>query len=389
MDSFQSVYPNAESARSYHRSSPPSIKQKNYSYATHRIIERKNKKLWKFHTCKLCSFKTKSFYKLRKHRRGHRVFRSQKIFSCADIIDKYECRKCEYKTELLVQLKKHVAVLHPQVKRQKDDEPHWWRPALMKSNQNTVKRYSCESCDFTTHSRLLCMAHFRSCSQDLDVNQNTCNESTEWPELDVQKSGISTFQCSMCSYSAKRKTTLEGHMKVKHPFPVVNFSKKYKTVLSCKGCSYKTKYKLALTKHALTCASKSISFQCNMCSFEGKRNGILKKHILEAHIAPKATHVVADSPVVFWFECESCSFKTKEQLVLNEHILSEHVVLEKVVCFKCQLCTYKTIERGELNEHVLNKHVDPQNTDWYKCEMCTDTFKKTDLKKHILEQHIL
>ncbi|KAJ3644956.1 hypothetical protein Zmor_022652 [Zophobas morio] len=486
------IYPHTQGEHSYYTSI---VTQENvvYEMAIDLVkVEANNQEIWNFHKCKMCPYKTKSFHLMRVHLKRHRVTRSSKIFNCQSCnVELYKCSDCDYRTSLQIMFNKHVKLshCHPEVKTE-NGYPTVLTNQVTCNWRNCTKAYSCENCTFTTYSQLLYVSHYRRCPakkppQTQEITEKTEEEVYGYRLVQKQsKPEEALFPCSLCPYVARRKTTLDGHMKVKHPFPKYNFtvsklrqhvcskcsfkstsysclkkhfkvqhhptSSQKKTdassqeeetepetpppsppkrlfpfkkptakVYSCWKCTFKSAFVTGYVNHLYyrhfqdndiewvkcdRCSYKTIfpshlkrhlrvkhpaHYRCSLCKFSTTVVARFKNHILNAHISSK--HVAADSPQEKNFKCVSCRFETEDNEKLKEHILKKHVTTETVTCFKCELCAkYRTIDEEDLREHVLEKHVDPQQIDWFPCEMCSCKFRhQMDLKKHIMDKHIL
>ncbi|KAL7634366.1 UNVERIFIED_CONTAM: hypothetical protein RMT77_014743 [Armadillidium vulgare] len=183
-----------------------------------------------------------------------------------------------------------------------------------------------------------------------DIN-SSLNKEKEAPEL---KKYI--FQCSLCTYSTKKKAHLNQHQLVHSDVKV----------FSCSQCSYKCKRKNNLKNHALRHSSSSSTLlECVKCNFRTTFSNQFKKHMLQHSSVDKLDFEDDDNSEnnksyvdklpnskngANLFICSKCDYKTKYESILARHVLKRHTNIQPLHCSECD---FVTNEKNELECHLL------------------------------------
>lgn len=114
-----------------------------------------------------------------------------------------------------------------------------------------------------------------------------------------------TVSCSLCSYTAKTKRLLQGHMSRQHG------SQRFK----CDKCSYETKYKGHLGRHMLVHLNMK-PYLCPYCDYRCNVFSNLKIHILETGVHERASV----------FHCNYCAYMCNQASSIKTHLITSHNV---------------------------------------------------------------
>ncbi|KAJ8981107.1 hypothetical protein NQ317_007881 [Molorchus minor] len=134
-----------------------------------------------------------------------------------------------------------------------------------------------------------------------------------------------------------------------------------------------TKYKMFFKRHFLKDIPEFRIFKCEVCEFQTKYRGSLRRHLLgHKNISEVET-----------YKCETCQYLTKHRWSFKRHLLG-HKDISEVQTFKCNLCQYQTRQRDSLKNHLLG-HKDISEVPIFKCEICVfHTRYRGSLRSHLL-----
>ncbi|XP_072379052.1 uncharacterized protein [Diabrotica undecimpunctata] len=277
------------------------------SLIPHMVIHRKLEDL-KWYTCRYCPYKAKWKRSITTHELIH--------------VKKFSCDQCDFQTTLRRYLKEHLKAHEP--------------PTL----------YKCDQCDFSSHHK-----------------QAITHHNLKHKSIDEVKS----YQCSNCSYSAKRACDLKVHFIFMH----TEAKEQYK----CDTCSYITRCKKRLTHHKKLVHEVSGAvrkFYCTLCTFQTKYKNSYVNHQL-------SVHKLDDSPIL---NCPDCSYTTRRKEMLQKHLLV-HKSISEVEIFECYHCRYKSKYKRALIKHMQGHMGYVKNDTIYQCEQCDFRTKwKVTFKKH-------
>ncbi|XP_018574607.1 zinc finger protein 616-like [Anoplophora glabripennis] len=139
-------------------------------------------------------------------------------------------------------------------------------------------------------------------------------------------------------------------------------------------CTQGTKCK-SLNGYQLMHEDSSVfqTYECNICNYETKHEGFLRKHQLLHKVPTK----------IQMYKCDTCGYKTKHKHYVKRHQLVHKDPLE-IEMYKCDECTYEGKHKSDLKAHQL-LHKDPREIQMYKCDVCDyETKRKTYLRIHQL-----
>ena len=202
----------------------------------------------KEYKCKICAKKFKSVVHLEYHFYAHPHH-------------PYQCITCDYTNERKGNVRSHYIDQH-----------------LPKYHK---KRYACKRCSYTTHNHQLMQAHVQR----------------------VHGEGAAKFECEQCGALLTGKSSLLGHIKLKHkkerfPCSKCPYRASSKSFLKiheegihdgvlreCTQCEYKSKTPFGLKKH-IDVNHRGIRYNCNQCPKVFRNKFQLKKHELKKHNVP-------------------------------------------------------------------------------------------------------
>ena len=163
------------------------------------------------------------------------------------------------------------------------------------------------------------------------------------------------YQCNMCHYSTRIKSTLKQHVYNKHT----------EKTLSCDQCNYKTALQTRLKQHMKKVHGSPTVF----CSFEGCQRKFVQKCDLTEHV--KRTHPTGI------FNCHICGKPFVNEEKLKRHLRMHNIDTEGLPCQHCQL---KFLTKQKLKEHI-NTHTGETP---YKCPglACDKAFMSSSSLAH-------
>ncbi|ELT90526.1 hypothetical protein CAPTEDRAFT_64574, partial [Capitella teleta] len=150
---------------------------------------------------------------------------------------------------------------------------------------------------------------------------------------DENDTGERPYQCTECSYKARKKGQLRKHMAVHNVF-------------QCWTCPH---------------CQKEFKFVC-----------VMKTHIQRWHTEEGAKR----------FGCKQCDFRALCQKELSAHNHAEHreVEVKPARAIKCPECDEQFDDEASVRTHVKEMHIHERP---FICELCQKAFKtKTHLKNH-------
>ncbi|ELU02534.1 hypothetical protein CAPTEDRAFT_109348 [Capitella teleta] len=171
------------------------------------------------------------------------------------------------------------------------------------------------------------------------------------------------FQCAHCEYSAKARDELQEHMKEKHPN---RCGRKL-----CKKCNVLF-LAVDLEEHEKQCTGEKKGWTCPHCQKEFKFVCVMKTHIQRWHTEEGAKR----------FGCKQCDFRALCQKELSAHNHAEHreVEVKPARAIKCPECDEQFDDEASVRTHVKEMHIHERP---FICELCQKAFKtKTHLKNH-------
>jgi len=163
------------------------------------------------------------------------------------------------------------------------------------------------------------------------------------------------FECEMCNYSTRIKSTLKQHIYNVHT----------EKTLKCDQCNYKTALQTRLKQHTKKVHGSPTVF----CSFDGCQRKFVQKCDLTEHI--KRTHPTGI------FNCHICGKPFVNEEKLKRHLRMHNIDNEGLPCQHCHL---KFLTKQKLKEHI-NTHTGETP---YKCPgiSCDQAFMSSSSLAH-------
>ncbi|KAL3271209.1 hypothetical protein HHI36_021705 [Cryptolaemus montrouzieri] len=277
------------------------------------------------------------------------------------------------------------------VKGQKVEEEEGNVRELLDTNSPTLKRYTCNFCDYSSPQRVRLKAHENSVH--LNIKNHKCNQCDYQTaqkghlknHINNVHLGMKNHKCNQCDYQAFRKFYLTSHMNSVH-FGIRSHK--------CSHCDYEATQKGHLKEHINSVHLGIKNHKCVQCDYETSRRNYLTTHIKKVH--GNKSH-----------KCSQCDYQTAQKSKLKLHIkhlhfskkkevrsYSNHEISEEGILLehinnekhKCSQCEYQTIRKGYLAHHVNSVHLGIKN---HECSHCDyKTARADNLLRHIKRVHL-
>ena len=258
--------------------------------------------------------------------------------------------------------------------------------AELKNVQEKLKRlresqpkpkYNCSLCEFTCATPTTLVTHLRisHCTSNNTQLVKTEDVSSNFSETRNRESNEIpvTFNCGLCNFVCKQRSTLLTHVTKKHPKVKIEPELAREERERCE-------INLPVSKKRKK-ATEIVPLKCNSCDFE-----CTKKSALSSHRRCHRTNEDRN-----FFSCNECDFKTEKKSSFYSHFKRKHGPVkaansnEPPELFSCSQCDYKNKNKYEVKVHVARKHTDDFK---FPCDTCTKKFKvKGDLTNHVRFSH--
>lgn len=248
------------------------------------------------------------------------------------------------------------------------------------------KVYACEECH-------ICFPVM----QMLKCHQEAVHEQDEKP-VESYTENI-TFSCNFCSYESLNKSTLNSHIRRKHPTKRgIRRRSRLRTVImpqeySCDLCGFKCPSRRRLKEHLDRKHGSEYKYDCEYCDKKFKVKGDMRLHVRFKHkespiICDVCGKTCSNSNSLYvhqkWahfkpkYECEICKRRMVTQENLDQHILLQH---ERRESFMCEECGKSFTEKHRLKQHMMTHTGDRP----YDCHICGKAFaRRTAYRQHLL-----
>ena len=295
--------------------------------------------------------------------------------------------------------------------------------------------YQCVDCDYAS-----------AIEPDLQEHNNEAHAPHERkaPEPNGQTTSTNNkdgkYKCQQFNYEAKRKSTLEYHMKLNHTNPAKDIVGSVDPITSfkCNTCEYITKKASHLREHIKAVHDKIKDFKCLLCPYassyksqlknhkkkhhqengqtiyenlelpqgsgreetpSGRRHGHAAKRLLDkpsySKSSIKITQVSSLREETIKFEPHWKDLFANDELqnIKNESnkktiqncLKSTQKNHDRTKKYKCHVCTYRAKQKVHLKEHIKTVHDKIRD---FKCHLCTyETTRKSNLERHIISHH--
>lgn len=306
------------------------------------------------------------------------------FFNCSDFLNPYCCKMCNLSLTSKVQYQSHVCG------SQAKSEVIYWKKLCDKcsvisscsmlwifSRQMKHDKAENYTLNILNGSKLSQCDPSKWCKYDQYNNrsksrrkvQQRCNKSRHAKEK-------RKYFCGYCDFSTYKRLSLKRHVQRKHTSDYVE------DWYYCNECSYRGKLQRLLRKHIETAHEPKaqnqqiVWFRCNFCKFMSSSDTLFVHHM-------KRKKHFTEKPNVN-FQCNECSYETPTKINLKRHILIKHTSDHLIYWHNCQFCEFKTKWNGCLKTHMKLKHSYNSTLNCFICPTCRKLFKNNDsLKRHV------
>jgi len=110
-----------------------------------------------------------------------------------------------------------------------------------------------------------------------------------------------------------------------------------------------------------------LKYQCQLCDYQAKLAGNLKKHVQSKHEGIR-------------YPCQQCDYQASQQDSLKRHVEYKHDGIK----YPCHQCDYKATTKDSLLVHVQSKHEGKT----YPCQQCDyQATQQSHVKRHVESIH--
>lgn len=346
----------------------------------------------------------------------------------------YSCRLCYLKTHSIYLINRHRLIAHKArlctMFRRKLVGTPVQTGAITLKPKLTVE-FSCGRCGFNTLDRDNWGRHINQHAKDQikqlqELSPRPAPRKKE-PTLTTSTSNTdSSFSCSECDFTCRRKDMYTAHVK--------QHSKKA-LVSKCDLCPYTTSNPYNLMKHKRTHTGEK-PFKCSYCTYRSADSGNLNKHIYSHHrkegatrsrsavimmkkkkskkspsttavskpyepplsvpvalttpapyqppppkMNPAAVVGMASGSIPMLYKCTECDYQCA-----NEEFLVAHLSIHKKLGdqYVCAICEYASRNQQNLAKHIRT-HTGEKP---YQCKHCNySAADKGNLNKHVKTHH--
>ncbi|XP_018578094.1 zinc finger protein 708-like [Anoplophora glabripennis] len=296
--------------------------------------------------CDTCNYETNCKSSFTEHTLTHK--------KCSEV-QMLKCIYCQYETKSKRGIRRHVLTHERRLLDPK--EATKIKRMLQLKKPFSVKKFTCETCDFTTLNK------------------------SKFSDHQLRHKGEKPYGCNECEYRALKKNFLKLHM-LSHRKP------SEVPLYKCDKCDYEVRYKSSLINHQLIHKSTSeIQMnKCLYCDHETKKKAGLKEHIIYCHRSKlfdpeenlRIKHVLKLRKLITvkMYKCDKCDYETvyKRQFLCHQ---SKHGIVN--LRYPCDECSYSTIYKSHLAVHQLS-HRKASEVPAYKCDVC---FFQTKYKRSL------
>ena len=222
-----------------------------YWIKQHEIIHSSDPKVRRPHECQHCGYRSGSKYKLKDHMALHTA---GKKFMCF-------VSGCDYSTHNKEYLRMHEKT-HNSVQMPCD-----FKGCNYKSKRKpTLKAHIASHCDGVREKNIECPLCAKMFHKFTSMKSHLRSHSNEKP-----------WQCSLCSFEAKLKDSLNKHLEAVHG--ELRSKSREQLFQTCQLCDFTTTFNKRFRRH-LASHSEERPFPCTFpgCSFRAKRRDSLKTH---------------------------------------------------------------------------------------------------------------
>ena len=295
--------------------------------------------------CQFCDYATSSKWNLKVHMMTHNnkcpvcPYSAPHKSHLTEHMIKYHTKYLKYRRESLPQedlnIKEHdhavpeTNIDMPNLTEHMDKGPDERQSTEMSEDR---KEYKCNQCTYVTRTKKLLKHHVKAVHDQIkDKKCLFCNFTASDKSNLNRHMKLHYRKCSLCPYSSPHKSQLTEHMikyHGKNESVTRDLSKDDEGELNMKEHDYavheKSVGKPNLAEHidkgpdereSTEMSNSQEKFQCNLCTYTGKTNWHLKRHVKEVHLKIKRSS-------------SSCSNETSKRGNLDLHIVNHHEIKE-------------------------------------------------------------
>ncbi|XP_048004109.1 zinc finger protein 142-like [Leguminivora glycinivorella] len=193
-------------------------------------------------------------------------FKNIQVLETDDQEKPFQCHMCAYASKFKASVQRHF---------QRNHTGSHNRP------------YQCVNCDFSTKTKDQIALHNKRSFSDKKLCCTDCKFKTSYKcQFAVHQKCHFLYQCTICSYTCKRKYELQRHYGITH----------LGIGIKCRFCDFKSSRKDSILRHE-TRHTGSKPFQCEHCDYKSVRKSLLDKHVKRCHSHVKKVTIVSESKI--------------------------------------------------------------------------------------------
>lgn len=345
---------------------------------------------------------------------------------------KFKCKSCKFSSAKIASAERHLLLCrkteNPVISEGNDDcgnEPAQSKKVVEEKRAQKVsakhQKLSCPSCEFKCYGQKALYSHAeRGCLKRDEIQCSLCSFGAKSKmslnrhilqvhnKKNFGEAKLKLLHCQHCSFTCKQKQCMSLHVGVKHkgarPYRCqhccFSTTRRYRlqqheslhTGIGRHGCSMCNKTFGTLTKlrqHKVRVHDKKPTHFCSVCDFSGYTLDDVRRHNFRCH-SGELKH-----------PCSLCNGKFSSELALRYHCKRVHQLQGSFVCKQCDYTcsSATTLRTHQESQHSQTRRQDPfktkeslvvnqRSTLTHQCQLCPIATKTRKLlAQHLLSEH--